>query len=215
MTNQPQRIDYGDCFRRSWDVFMEDFGNFVVVGVLWLVVATFTCGILAPVAMAGAYLVAKRRLHGESIKPTEIFDGFNYFLPVFLFSIIVGIAGSALMMLFTITCVLTPFTPLVPVAIGVFYVFTVPFIVEQDMGFWEAMEASRKLVMADLGNYLPVGLIMIGLVLVGAMVVWVGQIFVVPYSVLFLVCAFEQVQQQPVEVFAAEPAPTPEAPEGQ
>ncbi len=77
--------------------------------------------------------------------------------------------------------------------IAVLYLFTPMFIIFRGMGFWEAMEASRKIVMKNYVQVL-VFLIVLGIIVaVGAMLCGVGLLVAYPLFFLALLVAFDDI----------------------
>lgn len=77
--------------------------------------------------------------------------------------------------------------------VGVLYIFTPLFIIYRQMGFWEAMEASRKVISK---NYFPMLVFLIVLMVLnglGALFCGVGLLITVPVFFLAVYVAFEDI----------------------
>ena len=134
----------------------------------------------APLAV-GFYLVANHLRKNTEFEFGEFFNGFNFFGALVLASLISSIfIGLGFILL------------IIPgVYLAVAYRFTYQFIVFGNMEFWDAMEASRKMVTK---NWFPVFglLIVLGLInFLGLIMLGIGILFTIPltYCVLYVVFA--------------------------
>lgn len=75
------------------------------------------------------------------------------------------------------------------------YMLTFLYMTDKNLDFWPAMEASRQTVMANIGAWIIIFLVMIGLNILGGLACGIGQIVSAPVSLLMLALAYLQVEQ--------------------
>ena len=122
-------------FRRAFQIVASDPIIFVVGGVVLHLLSLAACGLLTGPAICGIVWITLKRCRGEEIEFGDVFKGFENFGPTFL----AGLVFSLLL------CAGT-FLLIVPgIILGALFCFVFPFIVDRDMSFGEAMDASRTL----------------------------------------------------------------------
>ena len=142
---------------------------FLIVMVLSLIPILGAIGtmVISPALAVGFYIVAHKIAHGQSTEFKDFFKGFDHLGQLFLLAFIMGIIfivlmgvmiGPFMMMMMTNPEALLDgrgipqfkawwFAPLVLVIyLSISWRWAPLFIVFDNMGFWEAMETSRKVV---------------------------------------------------------------------
>ncbi len=186
-------FDIGYYLSKGYEIFKENFGNFIGYTVLYLLIViigglipgigTIVSIVLPAPLVAGFYIVARKINKDESYEFGDFFKGFDFFLQLFLSALISGI--------FVLVGILLLIIP--GLYLGVAYSFTSFFIVFNNMEFWPAMEASRKLITR---NWFPVfGFVLVlGIInLLGLLCLGVGLLFTVPLTSCAMYAAFEDV----------------------
>jgi hypothetical protein len=149
-TRQPE-LRLGECLAAGWS-FLGANAGFLVGAVLlsWSTLLLFTMGsvfipLIGPiiavcmkgVILGGFYLACLRRMRGESVAATDVFDGFkHHFVQLLLTGLIVNLLTG-----FALCCFVLPALSLL-----VAWVFALPLVADRKMFFWSAMEVSRKVV---------------------------------------------------------------------
>lgn len=221
MTNTPKSIDsllqngystdIGGYLARGWELFKRNIGGFigyaVFLGLLNLGFALLT-GIFDPGAsdpersptgiasllngintiisiplQAGFYIVAFKLAKQRPTSFSDFFRGFNYFLPLFLSSIVSGIFIALGFLLLILP----------GIYLAVAYSFVVPLILERKMGFWQAMETSRKVITKRWFAFLGLGLLMLVINLAGIIPLGLGLLVTIPLTYCTYVAAYESV----------------------
>jgi uncharacterized membrane protein len=145
---------------------LASVANFVVAGPL----------------LAGMFIAVKRRmLHGRT-DLMDLFAGFNLFIDAFLVGILTAI--------FTVVGLALCIFPALIVA--AFYLFAYLFLVDRKLGFWEAMESSRRLVVQDLLGYILFVFLLLLFNLLGLILLGVGLLVTVPVSVAAIAVAYKE-----------------------
>ena len=74
---------------------------------------------------------------------------------------------------------------------GALYLFAYPFLVDRGLGFWEAMESSRRLVTRELSAYVMFFIALCLLNFIGLMMAGIGLLFTIPVSVAAVAVAYK------------------------
>ena len=186
-------FDIGYYLSKGYEILKENFGNFIGYTVLYILIAiigslipgigTIVSIVLPAPLVAGFYIVARKINKDKSYEFGDFFKGFDFFLQLFLSALISGI--------FVIVGLLLLIIPGLYLCVA--YSFTSFFIVFNNMEFWPAMEASRKLITRNwfpvFGFFLVLGIInLLGLLCLG-----VGLLFTIPLTSCAMYAAFEDV----------------------
>ena len=104
--------------------------------------------------------------------------GFSVFVPTFLAGILINIFVSV-----------GYFLLIIPgIVISALYMFALPLIIEKNMDFWEAMEASRKLVTRNIFELSIFMLVLLIFGFIGLILLLVG--FFVALPIIFAAIAY-------------------------
>ena len=175
--SQDYRVGIGDCIGRAWELIKRDFW--------FLVGASFVAGLigaggfipyLGAVAsliiggpmMGGLNALYLKKIRGQSVNFGDIFLGF-------------GTAFGSLIGAYLICILLTTvgfiFCILPGIYLAVSWVFTIPLVIDKRMGFWEAMELSRKVVTKHWWKMFGL-VIVLGLLGIAGLLVCIVGVFV-------------------------------------
>ena len=186
-------IRIGDYFSRGWEIFSgyigEFIGYFLIYGIIIFalnfvpIIGGIAGIVIAGPLLAGFFIVAFKRMQNQAAEFGDFFLGFNRFLPFFLVNLVTGLfVGLGFILL------------IIPgIYLAVSYTFALPLIVDRDLDFWQAMEASRKVVTRDWFNVFVLVLLLFLLNLAGAIVLLIGLIFTVPFTYCITAAAYEDI----------------------
>jgi len=194
--NQEQQVQKPDkrpsisaWFNRGWDIFTSDMANFIIIGLIYLVVIFITSGsvvgeflFIGPLSVSFFYIIFNK-MRGHSVNIGDMGKGFNFFVAAVLSNILItvfSIIGYAL-------CIIPG------ILVTAIYLFTPALIVERNLDFWGAMEQSRKITSAHLIEFFLLALVLIVLNFVGALVLIVGLLFTIPLSFAIVAAAYEDI----------------------
>ena len=172
----------GRWIRMGWRIFKEDVGNFILITLIGLALSAAGSFVVAGPILAGFFLVARRRMLEQRTDLNDLFAGFGRFVDAFLAYVVT--------LIFLVVALAFCIVPVFIVA--AFYLFTYLFIVDRQMAFWEAMEASRRLVMQNLVGYTSFCLLLLLLNLLGLFLAGVGLLVTVPVSVAAVCVAYNE-----------------------
>jgi uncharacterized membrane protein len=187
------KLDIISCYERSWTLLKDNFWAFVgatiVTSVCYAVLLAlrhYGLIILMPILGVplggGLYYYFLRKVRGL---PTTVGDLFLGFTKPFLSLAIAGLL-MAILLAVGFCCLVLPF-----VYLAVSYKFTQLLVVDKGLGFWEAMETSRKIITRQWWHLL--GLLLLGLpfLLLGIAALLVGVFVAVPLVTGAVVYAYE------------------------
>lgn len=181
------KINIGNWISRAWDMVTADLGAFLILGLIYVAIIAVTSStvigelfVIGPLTV-GFFYVVFQKIRGAEINVGDIAKGFNFFIAAVLANILVGIFTAIGFVL----CIIPGFI------ITALYVFTMPFILEKNYDFWQAMEASRKAVTPHLFEMI-IFIILLALInLVGAIICGIGLIFTVPLTLAATAIAYQ------------------------
>lgn len=127
--------------------------------------------------------VALRAARGQSLDISQVFEGFQRFLPAFVANLIISI----------LTCIGTLLCVIPGLFVGLIYCLTYFYMLDRKSDFWPSMESSRQTVMNALGAWIVVYLVFIALVIAGCILCGVGVIVTGPIATVMLALAYDQV----------------------
>lgn len=187
-------LNIADCFRRSWKLYLDNFGILTGTTALVIIILSVLNSIpgagnvagfaLGGVFFAGLSLVYLKRIRGQNATVQDTFEGFNRgFIPLLVASILTSICviiGLAL-------CVLPG------IYLMVAWMFVFPLAFELRLDFWPAMELSRKVVHERwwemFGLAVGAGLLLfVGLLLFG-----LGVFFTAPIAIGAVLFGYEDI----------------------
>lgn len=187
-------LNITDCFRRSWRLYLDNFGILTGTTALVIVILSFLNS-LAPagnvagfallgVLFAGLSLIYLKRIRGQTATIQDTFEGFNRcFVPLLVSSVLTSI--------FTIIgftlCILPG------IYLFVAWLFVFPLIFELRVDFWPAMELSRKVVHERWWEIFGLALAAGIVVFVGLLLFGLGVFFTAPIAIGAVMYAYEDI----------------------
>ena len=186
-TTTPAEISIGQWLNRGWEIISDDLGNFILLTLIYLIflfVCSFTLIgeiLISGPLTAGFFIIMINKMKSKPFYIGDIAKGFNFFVAAVLADILISVFA-----------VIGFFALIIPgIIVCALYMFTFIFIVEKNMDFWTAMEASRKLVMKNLFEFSIFAFIQIIIVFIGFLLLGVGLLFAVPLIIAAVSCAYE------------------------
>jgi hypothetical protein len=212
-------LDIGDCLTRSWELVKANFWPVVGVSTLVMVVIVvvnqffglftrsavqqmvterrFVPGGIAmilgvgvvgapfyTVLIGGLFKYYLKLIRGEGASVGDAFSGFG---PVLGQLVLLGLVQTILINLGLVCCILPG------IFLTVSWYFALPLVMDQNMGFWDAMELSRKMVFKHW--FLVFAFLLVnGLVSVcGLIACCLGILVSVPIGFVALMYAYEDI----------------------
>ena len=169
--------------RKGLWIFQQKSELFLIYTVVFLAVMPFGGFLFSGPLAAGFFMVAHRIVRGKYVQIDHFFDGFRFFIPLFLLVIV------SVILVFLGTLVLI--IPGIYLSVG--YTFAIFFVIFGKSDFWDAMELSRKLVSREWFAIFGLTLVLGLLNLLGALAFGVGLLFSIPITYCALYAAFDDI----------------------
>jgi uncharacterized membrane protein len=193
---QKVEVKFGEWIEHGFNLYKHHFGILVLASLIALLLSSVTFGILAGPMMAGMVLIVMRLLEGSTPPPsaTQVFRGFDYFLPSFLFIIVWGIALFVASFLLSIIPCIGPLVSLFIVyAAQAFLMFGLYLIVDKKMEFWPASMESINTVKTNFWPFLAFAAVASIIGSLGAIACGIGMIFTFPIQVCIIAIAYREI----------------------
>lgn len=181
-------VDVVGWYEESWGIFKNSWNIYVISALVYVAVnllvqfIPFAGLIVAGPMLVGLYLVVGDNYTGKEFDLRRLFGGFAYLTPACLAYITT-----------TVFTTIGLFMLIIPgIMVASWYMFTYLFIIDRDMEFWPAMEASRKVAFEDILGFalffLSIGVINI----IGVVFLFVGILVTIPISIIATFVAYKQ-----------------------
>jgi uncharacterized membrane protein len=191
--NPHTKLDILSCYSRSWDLLKANFWplvgvNFMIVAILALIAPferkgfTFIGPMFNGVISAGLFYYFVLKIRGQR---TRIADAFAGFTRAFMTLVVIGVLVTVFFTVGVI-CLILPGIYLI-----VAYAFAQYLAVDKGMGFWEAMESSRRIITKNWWQMFGLLLLVIPLLILGLLALGVGIFVALPVMVGALAYAYE------------------------
>jgi hypothetical protein len=136
---------------------------------------------ISPALMMGNFIVAAKILHRHTPRFGDFFSGFFYLGPLLLVSLV-----SSLLIGIGIILLIIP-----GIYLAVGYLFASCLVVDRRLGFWTALELSRRTVTPLWFGFFAFLLLLLLINLAGALLLGIGLLASVPISFCALTVAFQ------------------------
>ena len=208
------QIDIGSCIKRAWNLLKANLGLMVVVnlvvGLLFggigslislgirvpigfhstagsvtgFVANMLWCFVFGGALMGGLFAFNLKLIRGQ---PASFADAFSGFGKAFGALTTTNIVVTLLVYLGLALC-------LIPgIYLEIAWVFAIPLVIDKKLGFWEAMELSRKVVKKNWWMVFAL-VLLAGLVgFVGIVACCIGILFTIPLTFATLMYAYEDI----------------------
>jgi len=204
------KIDIGNELGRGWALFKENMGLLVISGLVMLLVSAVSCGILSGPMTAGMYLIVRRLMQNDPVKPQagDVFKGFDFFVQTLVLLVITIVACFVLALIPVIG-------QLAGLAVGTVMSWALLFVVYQKT---TAIDALKKVLeYTKTGDFtLPLlfGVLVSIISGLGAIACFVGIFFTMPLGYCMMArcyeTLFEEVGDAPIEPEVIPPPPQEE-----
>ncbi len=171
----------GRWLAEGWAVVSADLGSYVLIALLFFLLSGVP--LIQGALIAGFHIYTMKRIMGRNADIGDFFQGFKFFLPTLVASLLIGI--------FTFLGILALIIP--GLVVAAMYKFTYLFIVDKQMDFWPAMQASHAVVRKDYVGF-TVFLVAAFLVnVLGFLCLIVGLLVTVPMTFAAVTVAYKEI----------------------
>jgi hypothetical protein len=167
-------MDIGKAFERGWKLFVKDVAPYVVGALILAALTVVTVGILYGPLSAGLYVMAVRRVRqNRTAEISDVFWGLGHFWRYF---------GAALLLLILIGIGFV-FVIIPGLLLATMWIYVFPVMVDRDMGVFDAMAESRRLVRENgFGQHFVMVLLLIALSVAGSIAGGLGHLLTLPLT---------------------------------
>ena len=211
-----KQIDIGVELGKGWELYKANMGLLVVASLIGMAISLVTCGVLGGPMSAGLFLIVRRLLAKDPVKPQagDVFKGFDYFVQALLLFVLLGVVSFVLAAVLNVIPVLGQLAGMVvSMFTGSVMMWGILFVVHQKLS---AMDAVKKifegLKSGDLVMPLVFGVIACFLSGLGMIACLVGVIFTAPFAYCCLGSVYETLygdMSQEAKVVEPEVMPPP------
>lgn len=189
MTETPGMAAPSRWIGEGWAIVRGDLSTFVFMALIALGLCAFAgATVVGPLfiggpLITGMFIAVRRRIQEGRSDLMDVFQGFNRFIDTLLLGLLV-----ALLSLTGLAFCIVPFF-----VVGAFYLFSFLFMIDRHLGFWEAMEASRKTTGRDLAGFVVFFLLLCLMNFIGLMLAGIGLLITLPVSLAAIAVAYQEV----------------------
>lgn len=204
---------FGDWIKEGFDIYKNNLGLLIVASLIAFLLTAVTLGILSGPMFAGMVLIVLKLRDGSQPPPIagDVFQGFQYFLPSFLFFIVWGaIIFVGTLILSFIPCLGQILTICLWLAAAAFLMFGIFLIVDKKMDFWSASMASIDKVKPSFFPFLGLAVVAGIIGEIGALACGIGVIITMPIYFTILAVTYRDVFGSEAASPAQGSPPTPQ-----
>lgn len=163
--------DLGEALSKGWNLYKEDIGTWIGAVLVAGLLTAITFYILIFPMMAGLQYMTLKKLKTGKVEFGDLFKGFQWFGPMFVYLLIAGIASA------------------ITFGIGSLFVcfccyFVPALIVDRGMGFMDAIKESLKKFMENIGMTIVFILVISIVASAGSIVLGIGVLVTGPLAML-------------------------------
>jgi uncharacterized membrane protein len=186
----PPGLPIGDLVRMGWNtLWLNPLPPILYALIICLAMSVWVIPLLGQIVgailigplMGGLFIGLGRQARGEKPELSEFFAGLNMFVPLML----VGLMG----MLFTSIGFFLLFIPGLYLIVS--YQFSLFFASNKLFGWWDALEASRKMITPRWFEFFGLFLVLLVMNIAGAWCFGVGVLITIPWSMATLLHAYQ------------------------
>ena len=166
----------------GWDMVKADMVAWIIGALLMLVLSGVVPVILQGAMIIGLHIMAIKKLQNRTPEFADVFKGFNYFVPGLVAALLISVGVFAGMIL----CIV----PGLVVAAAT--MFSYLFIVDRNMDFWPAIQASHDVVKNDYVGFTLFFLALGILQMIGAILCFVGLLVTLPIMYCAITVAYKE-----------------------
>jgi hypothetical protein len=200
-------VDFGGWMQEAFDLYKRNFAVLLLVNLIAAVLSSLTVGVLSGPLYAGVCIVTLALLDRREPAPQvgEVFEGMKFFLPSFLFMLILGVVAIVGYLILAATCILIPLIPVGMMFLMGVTMFSLFLIVEQRLDAWQSIVRSFEMVKQSFWPLIALSILASLAGSVGGFLCGVGAFLTMPFYYCALAVAYRKMTSAP-----AAPGPAPE-----
>ncbi len=181
------QVNMGKWLSNAWDLIFNDLGFFLLITIIYIAIISVASStiigefiVVGPMTVGYFYIIFQK-MRGKEVQLGDLSKGFNFFAAAVLSNILITIFVTVGFL----------FLILPGIVVMALYLFAPAFILEHNMDFWQAMEASRKVATNHLFE-LSVFVFLLGLILtLGVLACLVGLLIATPLCLAAIAFAYD------------------------
>jgi uncharacterized membrane protein len=183
--NPPQIVEVraGHWVSEGWRLVKSDIASYVLMTLIFLLLGSAACGLIQGSLIAGLHLFTIKKILGRNAGFGDMFQGFNFFVPTLLASLVIGLFVGVASLFFIIP----------GLVVAAMYKFTYLFIVDKRMDFWQAMRASHAVVRRDYVGFTLFLVLLILVDILGVACCVIGTLVAIPVTFAAITVAYREV----------------------
>jgi uncharacterized membrane protein len=183
--NPPQIVEVraGHWVGEGWRLVKSDIASYVLMTLVFLFLGSAACGLIQGSLIAGLHIFTIKKIIGRNAGFGDMFQGFNFFVPTLLASLVIGLFVGVASLFFIIP----------GLVVAAMYKFTYLFIVDKQMDFWQAMRASHEVVRRDYVGFTLFLVLLILVDILGVACFVVGIFVALPVTFAAITVAYREV----------------------
>lgn len=189
-------VKFGEWIEKGFHIYKDNLGLLLLVSLVSVAISLVTGGILAGPMMAGLAYITMALTDQKEPKPPagDIFNGFNYFLPAFLFCIVWCLVMLVVtFVLGIVPCIGALLALFVNYSIGTAVMFGLYLIVDKKMGFWDASRESYEITKTNFWAFLGFFVVCTILAYLGTLLCLIGVIITLPIEFCIIAVAYRSI----------------------
>jgi hypothetical protein len=167
----------------AWRLFTGDFVLYFLAGLLLIVVSGVSLGLLSGPMTVGFIMLIERRRRGEPASATDIFDGFSFFGPSVIASILIAV-GIVIGFLFFV---------LPGLLFGLAMIFTYPAITIDNETATGGMAKSVSILTENFALSAMFLIIVAALAALGG-AIGIGIVLTLPFNLILITLAYHRLR---------------------
>jgi len=167
----------------GWELIKNDIGMYVLLAIAFTVLNSVVPLILQGPLVIGFHIFTMKKLVGRPAEFADLFNGFNFFVPALVATVMIALFTFA----GTLLCIIPG------LVIAAMYKFTYLFILDKRMDFWPAMQASHAIVKQDYFGFTMFLLAAALINILGALCCIVGLFVTIPLTFAAITVAYQEV----------------------
>jgi hypothetical protein len=191
-------VNIGLTLGRAWDLLKSDFWPLVGITALIIIVNSAASSLLQGPLIGGLFSYYLKRIRGQQ---AELGDAFSGFSANFLQLLLGFLVSSVLVTVGMMFCVLPG------IYLGIAWQLTPVITADKGIGFWDAMEVSRKVLTRNWWGMFALALVCVLMNICGLICCIIGLFVTIPLTLIALAYVYEDLFGQS-QVMAQLPAGT-------
>lgn len=174
-------IDITATLSQAWALFAQKPAEHVITGLVVALLATLTLGILAGPLFCGYIKMVHKQQRGEAISVSDIWLGMEVFAPAFATTLVVALCVVVGSLVFVVPGLMA----------ALIWGFALWFVALKDESAVGALGASFRLLKSNPNSVLVIVLAIVLLNAAGLVLVALGLLVSLPFSIILASVAFE------------------------